>query len=344
MALSAGMIFALSSSFNLGLWYYAGIHLPVIPVLLLVLALSLLAIARGFYRENIQRRQVKAIFDQYVPPAHIDRLLEDADAGAMAGERKELTVLFADIRDFTRLSENLSANELKQLLNAYLSPVTEQIFRHQGTIDKYVGDMVMAFWGAPLHDEHHARHALDAAFAILRVTESLSAVFAAKSWPRINIGIGLNSGEMNVGDMGSSFRRAYTVLGDAVNLGSRLEGLTKYYGLNLLVSEFTKAEAPNYLYQVIDKVRVKGKEHAITIYRPFPPNSAPHIIKQVEAFNRVFSLYQQQAFKQALTGLNEIVRAYDDQILHDLYQKRLKYFLEQPPGESWDGAYTHTNK
>jgi len=344
MALSAGMIFALSAFFNLGLWYNWGIHLPVIPVLLLVVALSLLAIARGFYRENIQRRQVKAIFDQYVPPAHIDRLLEDADVGAMAGERKELTVLFADIRDFTRLSENLSANELKQLLNAYLSPVTEQIFRHQGTIDKYVGDMVMAFWGAPLNDEHHARHALDAAFAMLRVTESLSAEFAGKGWPQINIGIGLNSGEMNVGDMGSSFRRAYTVLGDAVNLGSRLEGLTKYYGLNLLVSEFTKAGAPHYLYQVIDKVRVKGKEHAITIYRPFPPDSDPGIIAQVEAFNRVFSLYQQQAFTQALSSLDEIIRIYDDSILHDLYRERLGYFLQHPPGENWDGAYTHTSK
>ncbi|WP_281561601.1 adenylate/guanylate cyclase domain-containing protein [Thalassomonas sp. RHCl1] len=344
MALSAALIFALAASFNIGLWYYAGIHLPVIPVLLLVVTLSLLEIARGFYRENIQRRQVKAIFDQYVPPAHIDRLLEESDADVMAGERKELTVLFADIRDFTRLSESLSANELKKLLNAYFSPVTEQIFQHQGTIDKYVGDMVMAFWGAPLNDEAHGRHALDAAFAMLEVTETLSQEFTARDWPQINIGIGLNSGEMNVGDMGSSFRRAYTVLGDAVNLGSRLEGLTKYYGLNLLVSEFTKAAAPQYHYQIIDKVRVKGKEHAITIYRPFPPDSEPDIINQLEAFNRVFSLYRQQAFDQALTALNEIIRVYDDKILHDIYRQRIEHFIKHPPSENWDGAYTHTSK
>ncbi|WDE12558.1 CHASE2 domain-containing protein [Thalassomonas haliotis] len=344
MALSAGLIFALAALFNIAIWYYSGIHLPVIPVLCLVVILSLLAIARGFYRENLQRRQVKAIFDQYVPPAHIDRLLEESDADAMAGERKELTVLFADIRDFTRLSESLSANELKKLLNAYFSPVTEQIFQHQGTIDKYVGDMVMAFWGAPLSDKAHGPHALDAAFAMLRVTESLSKAFAAKGWPEINIGIGLNSGEMNVGDMGSSFRRAYTVLGDAVNLGSRLEGLTKYYGLNLLVSEFTKSSAPHYLYQIIDKVRVKGKAHAITIYRPFPPDSEPGIINQLEAFNRVFALYRQQAFTKALTALDEIIRVYDDKVLHDLYRQRIHYFIDHPPGENWDGAYTHTSK
>jgi len=329
---------------NIALWYFYSIHLPIIAIITLPFLISAIAISKGFYRENMQRKQVKAIFDQYVPPAHIEQLLNEPEAITMDGERKELTVLFADIRNFTVLSENLPANALKALLNDYFSPITEIIFNHQGTIDKYVGDMVMAFWGAPLNDKNHAEHALDAAFAMLKKTEKLSQQFQAQGLPAISIGVGLNTGEMNVGDMGSHFRRAYTVLGDAVNLGSRLESLTKFYGVELLISEATKMQCSNYHFHVIDKVKVKGKQQAITIYSPLAKNCNNAQTQQAHDFQSLFDNYQQKEFVQALKLLNNMREKYGDSILLQQYQQRLDYLIATPPKRNWDGVFTHQHK
>ena len=329
---------------NIALWYLYAIHLPIIAILTLPFLISAIAISEGFYRENVQRKQVKAIFDQYVPPAHIEQLLNEPEAINMDGERKELTVLFADIRNFTNLSEKLTANALKKLLNDYFSPITEIIFNHHGTIDKYVGDMVMAFWGAPLNDKDHAEHALDAALAMLEATDKLSHHFQQQNLPAISIGIGLNTGEMNVGDMGSSFRRAYTVLGDAVNLGSRLESLTKFYGMELLISENTKQQCPHYNFHIIDKVKVKGKQQAITIYSPLAKNSEAMQIQKAKEFEDVFAHYQLKEFTKALKLLNNMLEQYGDNILFREYQQRLVDFIAKPPADNWDGAFIHHNK
>ena len=260
MTMGAGFMIIGIWLFNLALWYFYLVHLPHMSMLLMLLTLAAFMIAQGFFKENKRRQQVKAAFDQYVPPAHIEKLLNEDENVSLAGERKELTVLFADIRNFTEHSEKLAANELKQMLNDYFSPITKIIFQQQGTIDKYVGDMVMAFWGAPLADENHAIHALDAAMEMLVCTKQLANEFKQQSWPELNIGIGLNTGQMNVGDMGSSYRRSYTVIGDAVNLASRLESLTKFYGVEILVAEHTKLQCPDYEFMAVDRVKVKGKK------------------------------------------------------------------------------------
>jgi len=331
-------------SINIALWHYLQLHLPVIATLLLPFLISALAISKGFYRENIQRKQVKSIFDQYVPPAHIDKLLDDPNAINMAGERKELTVLFADIRNFTSLSENLSANELKTLLNDYFSPITEIIFNNHGTIDKYVGDMVMAFWGAPITDINHAEHALDSALAMLDATLILEKEFIEKGLPKITIGIGLNTGEMNVGDMGSTFRRAYTVLGDAVNLGSRLESLTKFYGITILVSEYTKLQCPNYKFQIIDKVKVKGRQKPVKIYFPLSKYCSAEQYTLADKFEHVFNLYQIKEFKQAIDLLNDIYQKNHEAKLYKVYKHRLNLYIKNPPPKNWDGSFIHNNK
>jgi len=343
MTLFALLSISMLWSVNLILWHYQHLHLPIIANLLLAFMLSAIAIIRGFYNENRQRQQVKAIFDQYVPPDHIEELLDHPNTLSMDGERKELTVLFADIRNFTNLSENLSANKLKTLLNDYFSPITAIIFNHQGTIDKYVGDMVMAFWGAPLSDEKHAEHALDSALEMLATTSTLSQKFQQQGLPNISIGIGINTGEMNVGDMGSTFRRSYTVLGDSVNLASRLESLTKFYGVKILVSEYTKNQCSNYSFQYIDKVKVKGKQQAITIYLPIVQQDIKYQ-NQAKQFNKVFLLYQQRQFIKALNLLKALQQQYGNTPLYQEYTQRLTHFIATPPTENWDGAFIHQNK
>lgn len=300
MALLALASITLVVVFNLYLWHNK-IEMPVLPQLALVLSISVYNLTRGFFAESSNRQQIKSMFDQYVPPAHIDKMLDDPNSVSLDGERKQMSVLFSDIRSFTSISEKLSANELKAMLNEYFSPITQSIFEHQGTIDKYVGDMVMAFWGAPLDDPNHAENAVIGGFDMLKITAELRQHFIAKDWPAIHVGIGINTGNMNVGDMGSEYRRAYTVLGDAVNLGSRLEGLTKFYGLEFLVSEYTKAQCPNILFRPVDKVKVKGKDKAVAIFEPIckKEQTTDALDAELTALNSAYNAYLSQQWTQA---------------------------------------------
>lgn len=329
---------------NLTLWWYGQLALPLFSPLLLSVLLAVLYISSGFFTESRQRKKVKAIFDQYVPPAHIDRILAAGNAQSLEGEKKELSVLFSDIRSFTSISETMSASELKLWLNQFFTPVTQAIFEQGGTIDKYVGDMVMAFWGAPLDEPRHASKAVAAAFAMLKVLGPLNQAFEKAGRPVANIGIGINTGEMNVGDMGSDFRRSYTVIGDAVNLGSRLEGLTKFYGVQVLVSEFTKRQATDFHYLLVDKVRVKGKEEPVTLFSPLPPQATSQQLQQADTFNQVMALYFESRFSQALGLLDTIATAFPNQTLVSLYQQRIAAYIETPPPVNWDGSFTHKQK
>lgn len=338
------LLLAVVLSFNLVMWYQYLLYLPLFSPILLVLLLTGLYISRGFFSENIQRRKVKAVFDQYVPPAHIDRILQNPESVNLAGEKKDLSVMFSDIRSFTSISETMTASELKLWLNQFFSPITQAILAHDGTIDKYVGDMVMAFWGAPLDEPEHANKAIAAAFNMLRELEKLNQIFLANKQPEAAIGIGINTGEMNVGDMGSDFRRSYTVIGDAVNLGSRLEGLTKFYGVDILVSQFTQQQATDYQYLLIDKVKVKGKEEPVTIYSPIPRDSNSQVLASAKAFNLCVEQYFSKQFEDALDGLVALAGTLANQHLMRLYMQRIEAFKINPPPKDWDGSYTHLNK
>ena len=335
---------AMVVALNSFLWFSWHITLPLfIPVLLTIL-LAVYYVAVGFIRENHQRRRVKAIFDQYVPPAHIDRLLSREQIPNLDGEKKTLSVLFSDVRSFTSISEQMSAESLKQWLNAFFSPVTQAILAHDGTIDKYVGDMVMAFWGAPLEEPRHAEKAIRGAFAMLTALQRVNETFAENGQPVASIGVGINTGEMNVGDMGSDFRRSYTVIGDAVNLGSRLEGLTKFYGVSILVSEFTKQSAEAFDYLLVDKVKVKGKQRPVTVYTPLPDTASALTRQHTTTLNSAMSAYFARDFDTAKKTLDTLPIDTEYNTLVALYLARVSHFLAHPPPQDWDGSYTHEHK
>ncbi len=212
---------------NLSLWRYADLALPLATALVLAISLYALDMAWGYFVESRTKRQFANLFGQYVPPELVEEMSRDPESYSMAGRRAELTVLFSDVRGFTTISEGLQPEQLAQLMNEYLGAMTEVIRRERGTLDKYIGDAIMAFWGAPVADPEHARRAVVAALEMQRRLTEVNRGLTAKGWPELKIGIGVNTGPMIVGDMGSPVRKAYTVMGDTVNLGARLEGITK---------------------------------------------------------------------------------------------------------------------
>lgn len=331
---------------DLYVWVAQKTSLSMATLLLQAVALTILYIGIGYFKEAGKRKQIKGIFDQYVPPAHIDQMLEDPDSINLTGQRKEMTVLFSDIRSFTTISEQLTANQLANLLNRYFSPITKSIFEHQGTIDKYVGDMVMAFWNAPLNDEFHVQNAINCAFQMLELTDELTAEFEKEGFPEVKVGVGINTGEMSVGDMGSTYRRAYTVLGDAVNLGSRLEGLTKFYGVDLLVSETCVAHCPDMTFRLIDKVRVKGKHEAVSIYEPIHPDVAAKEQTQVllQQYHDAYEVYVSQNWPQAKEKFNTLLRNDPQRKVYSIYLDRIAILQNESLADDWDGSFTHTSK
>ena len=331
---------------NILLWQH-GLILSLAMPLILTGLLTAGNLAHGFLFESRARQQLKNMFGQYVPPQIVQQMSENQHQYGFDGETREMTVLFADIRGFTTLSENLNATELKKLLNRYFTPMTKIIFQTNGTIDKYVGDMVMAFWGAPLHDEQHATHAIKAAFLMLEETKKLSDKFIAEGLPEIAVGIGINSGSMNVGDMGSEFRRSYTVLGDAVNLGSRLEGSTKYYGIDLLVGAKTMtATSETFTFREIDLVRVKGKSQAIKVYEPvgYKDKADENTLAELQSYHACLGDYRAQNWEKARSGFNHLSQTYGNRHIYDIYLQRIATLAINRPGSDWDGVYTRAEK
>lgn len=316
------------------------------PVLLITL-ITILNAVYGFIVESRSRNRLKSMFGQYVPPALVDEMNKQLNKDfGFQGESREMTVLFCDIRSFTSISESLSANELKRMLNYFFTPMTEEIFNNRGTIDKYVGDMIMAFWGAPLPDTDHRSNAIRSALHMLEKVDAMAEELQARNWPVIQVGIGLNTGTMNVGDMGSEFRRNYTVIGDSVNLGSRLEGLTKFYGVRLIVSEFTRQDDDGYSYRLLDRVRVKGKQEPVAIYEPVGETQklSAQTLDAIDQFDQVSQYYHAQNWDQASSLLQTLRKADPQRKLYQLYQERIEQLATQQLPEDWDGVYTHVNK
>lgn len=240
--------------------------MPMASPLMLLAALFLIYTVWGYWSESRTKRQFVTLFGQYVPPQLVQKMSLDPSRYSMAAKQAELTILFSDVRGFTSISEQLSPDDLREFINQYLTAMADCIAQHEGTLDKFIGDAVMAFWGAPVEQSTHAAFAVDAALKMLEASESLSATFVARGWPNLAMGIGLNTGDVRVGDMGSDNRRAYTVMGDPVNLASRLESLTKRYGVGLLVGEKTMRQTAQRRWLLLDMVRVKGKEEPVRIY------------------------------------------------------------------------------
>lgn len=340
-------IAAIIISFNFYLWSVGKISLPLFMPLLLVIMLTGYYIFIGSIAERKHGRKIKSMFSQYVPPDHINQLINQSSRLPQQSVKRNMTVLFADIRGFTSLSENMSANQLSEYLNQYLSATTEIIFNHNGTIDKYVGDMIMAFWNAPLEDLHHAEHGVEAALAMINGLQSLNQTFAAKQLPAINIGIGLSSGDMNVGDMGSKYRKAYTVLGDTVNLGSRVESLTKFYGVAILVTHETMLACNHIAFRLIDKVQVVGKNTMTSLYEPidFKSNLNEAQVNELDKSMVAMSHYYNKNWQQAMPMFKELasVSVFSAHI-YEIFIKRISDTNLQTLSKDWDGAFKHETK
>ena len=343
--ISASLLFAGLWYGNLMLWSDYNWVFPLASPLLLSALIIAYQLAYGYLVESRGKRQLTRLFGQYVPPELVDEMNQNPAAISLSGENRELTVLFSDVRGFTAISEGLPPEELTRLMNAFLTPVTGIIHRHRGTIDKYMGDAVMAFWGAPLTDADHAHHGVQAAMAMLETLDKLAPEFKKRGWPELKIGIGLNTGPMNVGNMGSEFRMAYTVLGDAVNLGSRLEGLTKRYDVGIIVSESTAQAADRYRYRELDRVQVKGKQEPVAIFEPISLKEqvTDQTEQQLERYHQALELYRQQQWAQA-ESLFLSLQQEADQLLYRIYLQRIERYRQTPPPADWDGVFTYQEK
>jgi adenylate cyclase len=331
---------------NLALWQSANMVMPLAAAMLMIIVLFMLSMSYGFFVESRAKRQITGLFGQYVPPELVDEMSENPGNFTMEGESREMTVLFSDVRGFTTISEGLSPKELSRMMNEYMTPMTHIIHKHRGTIDKYIGDAIMAFWGAPLADPEHSCHALLAAMEMQQALTTLREQFKTKGWPEIRIGVGINTGTMSVGNMGSEFRMAYTVMGDAVNLASRLESITKQYGVGIIVGENTQKAVPDVVFRELDRVRVKGKDEPVAIYEPLGATGQVDktTLDELKLFQQVLKLYRAQDWDLAEMQLLNLQKSSPECTLYRLYLERISYFRNHPPGVEWDGAFTFETK
>ena len=331
---------------NFTLWYGSNLVLPLANALMLVALLYALNMSWGFFVESRTKRQFTELFGQYVPPELVEEMAKNPEGYSMEGRKAELTVLFSDVRGFTTISEGLAPDELATLMNEYLGAMTEVIRGHKGTLDKYIGDAIMAFWGAPVADAQHPRRAVESALEMHKALHELNKDLVSRGWPELKIGVGINTGVMTVGDMGSPVRKAYTVMGDAVNLGSRLEGITKQYGVGTIVGETTRELLKQeVVFRELDRVRVKGKEEPVGIYEPvgFEGQVDQAALEELKLWNQALRAYRAQQWDQVdmlLLNLNRIQPRY----LYSLYEQRVAHLRQHPPGDNWDGVTTFETK
>ena len=316
------------------------------PLLSLIFSFVLLTVYRYMHEEG-EKKQVKRAFEFYLSPHVIKEVLQDPKKLALGGEKKELTIMFSDIRGFTALSEGLSPEHLTHLLNKYLTQMTEIVLSHDGVLDKYIGDAIMAFWGAPLPQPHHAERAARTALDMVRVLNEFN---RDKKWPagrEINIGIGLNTGEVIVGNMGADKRFDYTVIGDAVNLGSRAESLNKQYGTKIIITEFTKnALSDEFVCRLLDKVAVKGKKQPVKIYELicFKNEIAPKQKEVIQLYEQAFELYQNKKWDKAREILAKLAKLIQDDLAVKNLIERCEQFKKHPPSKDWNGVWIMQTK
>ncbi|MDQ1297979.1 MAG: adenylate cyclase [Campylobacterota bacterium] len=314
--------------------------------MVLVLVISIIsALALSYFFENKQKKQVKKKFAQKVSQQVMDDLLSDEGYDALKVHELEVTIFFSDIRSFTTISEKLGSPErVVAFLNEYMTVMAEPIIQSHGTIDKFIGDAIMAYWNAPNRVENHADMAVQSALQELSLREPLSEKFYAQFGITLDFGIGLNTGIVTVGDIGSQGRSDYTVIGDSVNLASRLEGLCKYYHVRLIISEFTfKALKSTYVVREIDIVRVKGKTEPVRIYEVMSEGIASEALQaELESFHTALSLYRKAMFKEALERL-ESLENQSPHPLYSLYSERCRK-LRDAGVEEFDGVYEFHEK
>lgn len=345
LATLAGMLAI--TGLNVAIWTEADMVLPLAASLLTTIALYTVNMAYGYFVEARSKRQFTELFGQYVPPELVDRMARDPQKYNMEPRAAELTILFSDVRGFTGISEALKPEELREYINEYLTDMSGIIrSRHRGTLDKYIGDAIMAFWGAPVDDVQHARNGVLAALDMQKERHILNQRFAARGWPTLKIGVGVNTGNVRVGDMGSQVRRAYTVMGDPVNVASRLEGRTKGYGVGILVGEATRSQVKDVVFREVDRIKVKGKDEAVTIYEPLGLEGEVErkALDELKLWNQALRAYRAQQWDQVEVGLLNLQRLNPECALYQVYAEKVTQKRRDPPPPDWDGVSVFDEK
>ena len=347
-ALVAGGILVAVTGLGFLVWR-SNIVMPMGVPMTFTIAVYLVQLLYGYFIETRRSRDISKRFGEYVPREIVEEMAKNPESVSMDGQSKEMTVLFSDVRGFTTISEQFKdkPQELSELMNNFLTPLTKVIQKHRGTIDKYMGDAIMAFWGAPLDDPDHAKHALEAALELPKAMRALDDEFTKRGWPKLKIGVGVSTGNMRVGNMGSEFRRAYTVMGDPVNLGSRVEGLTKEYGATVICSEFTRAHGPaDWSYRELDQVRVVGKDQPVSLYEPMGPKDQldPDLRQDLARHRGALKLYRGQQWDDAEAEFFSLSRGKHPHKTYEIFLERIAYYRKNPPGEKWDGVFTFKTK
>jgi adenylate cyclase len=282
----------------------------------------------NFQKAAREKKEVKGAFGRYVSPAIVNEMLSNPDKLKVGGDKKDITCLFSDVRDFTTISEKLTPQELSSCLNRYMGAMTDIVFQTKGTLDKYIGDAIVAFWGAPLELQGHAQYAVDGAIQMMELLPSINEEFTAKGLPVFKVGIGLNSGECSVGNMGSDKIFSYTALGDNMNLGARLESLCKHYGALIIISEFTRAQIDlnRIRLRPLDKVKVKGKTKPVEIFEVmFKGHEIGDDLDSFNNYNQAYATFLNKDLSTALDLLKSVLEKHPE----DKPSMRLKKVIEK---------------
>ncbi len=337
--------------FGLGVWlaFLHGWWLNfIVPSGTLVANVGFVAMYRALVEEK-EKRRIRSAFQQYLSPEVIRQVLEDPDL--VKPRKTGITVMFTDVRGFTTISEKLDAQDLAALLNDYLTDMTQIVFHRNGTLDKYIGDAVMAFWNAPIQVRGHATEACHAGLEMIARLKEMQQKWRAEGKPVLDIGVGLCTGVASVGNMGSELRYGYTALGDTVNLSSRLEGLNKEYGTHILLSDSTYAEVddPLLVFRELDLIRVKGKLQPVKLYelvaaRGTPEGAAPDLETHLEFFAQGRACYRERRWQDAQIIFEKLLERWPDDGPARMYLNRCKEYLIEGPEKNWDGVYVMTHK
>ncbi|MBI4059936.1 MAG: adenylate/guanylate cyclase domain-containing protein [Elusimicrobia bacterium] len=305
------------------------------------------ASAYGYAVEGRQKRYIQAAFSQYLSPQIVERIAVNPEMLALGGERRDVTFYFSDIQGFTTFSEQLSPERLTKLMNRYLGEMTDTILASGGTLDKYIGDAVMAFWGAPVPCENHALIACKAALANQKRLEALREEFSALGYPPVFNRIGLNSGPASIGNMGSAARLSYTAIGDNVNLASRLEGANKAYGTYILISESTRRGAGDAVeVRELDFVKVKGKNLPIRVYEllGLKGETADELVQKARLFESGLSFFRGRKFDEAVSVFESVISSFGADYASGVYLDRCRAYVKEAPPPDWDGSHALTEK
>ncbi|MDN5125048.1 adenylate/guanylate cyclase domain-containing protein [Aliarcobacter butzleri] len=324
-----------------------GIVLNILFPIATVLIASIMTTLFDYFYNIKKEEAIKAKFASKVSKNVMDDILKNIDKNEFSAKSKEVTIFFSDIRGFTNISEKLDAKELISFLNRYMQPMSEIIIKYQGTIDKFIGDAIMAYWNAPIDIKNHCDLALKASLEQLEVLEKLNIELQKENLPKIDIGIGLNTGTVIVGEMGSSLRSDYTVIGDTINLGSRVESLCKYYDSKLNVSNFTKDKLQEkYIFRFLDLVKVKGKNEPVEIWQVLGKGEAKESLKEeLNLYHKAIEFYKNSDFINALEIFESLENNENktNKNIYKIYITRCKEFIKTPP-KNFDGVYEHTTK